>query len=239
MLRCWNVTALAAFGLLNLFAFWTGRQPVDAAKRIVGRACALLLGGNLLRYLVVYPAVYHIIKIPAEFSTMAYFLVPMILLSRHRKWDCWAAYSGLMAGFFYYMAMIFAGQTLYGKESVLNVSVSLLCHGCLYFCGLVTITTERCPRRAATGLMLGVVYIAARAALLRPLVLGRKQMLIYILMDAIPARILLPEELWAATLPIYYVLLECFLLWSISTFFKLSERQYQKFSALRLAAATV
>lgn len=231
-----NTTALLLFGLLTVFARRVSRRPVDAAGRIVRRACALLLVGNLLRYLVIYPAVYHIIKIPAEFSTMAYFLVPAILLSRHRNLDCWAAYSGLMAGFFYYMAMIFAGETLYGKETLLNVGISLFCHGCLYFCGLVTIATERCPRRAAVGLLLGVVYIAARAALLRPLVLGRKQMLIYILIDAIPARILFPDELWPTILPIYYILLECFLLWSISGFFRQNEKQYRKFSAQRLAA---
>ena len=125
------------------------------------------------------------------------------------------------------------------------VSVTLNTTALLLF-GLLTVFARRVSRRPvdaagrivrrACALLLGIVYIAARAALLRPLVLGRNQMLIYILIDAIPARILFPEELWPTILPIYYILLECFLLWSISGFFRQNEKQYRKFSAQRLAA---
>ena len=40
---------------------------------------------------------------PVEFSTVAYFAVPIILLMTKRRLHSWAAYSGLMAGFFYYI----------------------------------------------------------------------------------------------------------------------------------------
>lgn len=226
-----NWLAFGLFLLLNMAACWLCKQPGAMVRRVVRRICWLLLGGNLLRYLVIYPAFYHIIKIPAEFSTVAYFVVPIILLLPWRRLDVWAAYSGLMAGFFYYLAMILAGQALYGAETAVNVGISLACHGALYFCGFAVTATELCPRRTAAGLALGVGYVAARAALLRPLVLGRSQMLIYILMDAIPARLLFPEDCWPSVLPVYYVLIAAFLFGSISVFFRYNESQYRKFTA--------
>ena len=76
--------------------------------------CAVLLSGNLLRYGVIYPFVKGVVMLPVEFSTVAYFLVPAILLTSKRRLRSWAAYSGLMAGFFYYLAMIAAGGVIYG-----------------------------------------------------------------------------------------------------------------------------
>lgn len=47
--------------------------------------CAVLLSGNLLRYGIIYPFVKGVVMLPVEFSTVAYFLVPAILLTSKRR----------------------------------------------------------------------------------------------------------------------------------------------------------
>ena len=168
-----NVAALLLFALLNLLAERVGRWPLGWSQPLVRTLCRLLLYGNLLRYLVVYPFFDLQIRIPAEFSTVAYFAVPMILLAGRRTLTGWAAYSGLMAGFFYYLAMAAAGGAIYGDNALADTVISLFCHGTLYFVGRVTIATVRCQSAHMDRLLLcGVGYVALRAALLRPLVVG-------------------------------------------------------------------
>lgn len=234
MLRL-NAIALFLFVIINVLAYKLCWEQFPVRTRILRKVCILLLGGNLLRYLVIYPFFYHIIKIPAEFSTVAYFLVPTIFLARKQTLHSWAAYSGLTAGFFYYAAMILAGQTIYGADAPVDVCISLLCHGSLYFIGSVSICTERYPRKGWGMLFVGTCYVALRAAILRPLVLGRNRMLIYLLIDAAPARLIFPESAWSRILPVYYTLVFLFILLSIAGFYARNERQYQTFSALRPA----
>lgn len=230
-----NLIALLLFFAINVLAYRLCREQFPVCRRTVRIVCAVLLTGNLVRYLVVYPVFCHVIQIPAEFSTVAYFAVPVIVLSRERRLDSWAAYSALMAGFFYYAAMILAGQRIYGADAPADVCASLLRHGALYFIGSVSVSTEQQSRQSRGLLLFGVGYIAARAAILRPLVLGRRRMLIYILLDAIPVKLVFPEHEWSLVLPIYYGVLLAFILLSIAAFYAHSTRQYRRFSALRSA----
>ncbi len=85
---------------------------------------------------------------------MAYFAAPALLLRRKPRLRSWAAYSGLMAGFFYYMAMILAVDP-YAADAPLEVLDSLLCHGTLYFCGFVVVRTESFRPEEASRLGLG------------------------------------------------------------------------------------
>ncbi len=228
-----NAVALVLFGCINMLAYRLCRCPEGKRKKAVYVLCALLLGGNLLRYGVIYPFVEGVIKIPAEFSTVAYFVVPLILLTGWERLNCWAAYSGLMTGFFYYMAMISVGGLLYGEYPPVDVYISLFCHGTLYFCGFITIASHAYRQNEMPKLLVGVGYVALRAALLRPWVQGSRGMLIYILLDALPVRGLLPERVWPAALPVYYGLLVLFLVVTARGFFQCSRRQYRKFDALR------
>ena len=226
-----NAVALVFFGCINVLAYRLCKRPTEQRRRVVTALCAALLGGNLLRYGVLYPFVQGTVVLPVEFSTVAYFAVPSILLTRRKGLYSWAAYSGLMAGFFYYMAMIAAGGMIYGENPPLGTFISLLCHGTIYFCGFVTIGTERCRAGDAPKLALGVAMVAIRAALLRPFVAGSDGLLIYILMDAAAVRRILPQGLWTAALPVYYAALVVFVLLTIRGFFRRSQKQYGKFSA--------
>ena len=226
-----NAVALVFFGCINVLAYQLCKRPEAQRRRIVLVLCAVLLGGNVLRYSVVYPFVLGVVKLPVEFSTVAYFAVPMILLTSRRRLHSWAAYSGLMAGFFYYMAMIAVGGTIYGGNAPLDVYISMFCHGTIYFCGFVTIGTELCSAADAPKLALGVALVGVRAALLRPFVAGSERLLIYILLDAAAIRQLLPQSTWAVALPVYYAALAAFVLLTIRGFFRRNDAQYRKFSA--------
>ena len=140
-----------------------------------------------------------------------------------------------MAGFFYYMAMIAAGGMIYGQNPPLDIYISMFCHGSIYFCGFVTIGTEVCSAKDAPKLALGVAWVAVRAAILRPYVVGSNRLLIYILLDAVVVKRILPESSWTVALPIYYLAVAAFVLLTIRSFFRRNQKQYQKFSAPQAA----
>ena len=105
----------------------------------------------------------------------------------------------------------------------------------MYFCGFVTISTEECRAKDAPKLALEVEWVAVRAAILRPYVVGSSRLLIYILLDAIAVKQVLPESTWAVALPVYYIAVAAFVLLTIRGFFRRNQRQYRKFSALQTA----
>ena len=230
-----NAVALVFFGCINVAACQLCKCSEDRRRRVVFILCAVLLGGNLLRYGVVYPFIKGVVRLPVEFSTVAYFAVPSILLTSRRRLHSWAAYSGLMAGFFYYMAMIAAGGVIYGTNPPLDIYISLFCHGTIYFCGFVTVGTELCSAKDAPKLALGVALVAVRAVLLRPWVQGSEGLLIYILLDGAAVKQLLPQSVWTFALPVYYLALAAFVLLTIRGFFRRNQKQYRRFSAAQAA----
>ena len=111
----------------------------------------------------------------------------------------------------------------------------MFCHGAVYFCGFVTICTEVCSAHDAPKLAIGVALVAVRAAILRPFVAGSDRLLIYILLDAVAVRRILPQHTWTVALPAYYFVIVAFVLLTIRGFFRRNQRQYRKFAALRAA----
>ena len=231
-----NAVALVFFGCINVMAYQLCKCPEGTRRKFVLRLCAVLLALNLVRYGIIYPFVQGAVMVPVEFSTVAYFVVPIILLTSEKRLHSWAAYSGLMAGFFYYMAMIAAGGMIYGQNPPLDIYISMFCHGSIYFCGFVTIGTEECRAKDAPKLALGVVWVAVRAALLRPFVTDTSRLLIYILLDAAAVKWAFPERAWAVAVPVYYVAVTAFVLLTIRGFFRRNQKQYHKFSAVTAAA---
>lgn len=227
-----NAVALVFFVCINVLAYHLCKCPESKQKKAVSVLCKVLLFGNLLRYCVVYPLIQGVVVLPVEFSTVAYFIVPVILLQSKNQLHSWAAYSGLMAGFFYYMAMVIAGGPLYATEPPVDVYLSMFCHGTIYFCGFVTIATEVYSKKDAPKLALGVALVAVRAAVLRPFVVGSNRLLIYILLDAVVVRQLFPQSVWTFTLPAYYIAIPAFVLMTIRGFFRRNQKLYRTFSAV-------
>lgn len=225
-----NAVAFVFFISINLFAYQLCKYSEASRKRVLSALCVTLLFNNIIRYAVVYPLIGGAMRIPVEFSTVAYFAVPMILLTARKNARSWAAYSGLMAGFFYYIAMVAAGGPLYNTYPPHNIYLSMFCHGTLYICGFITVGTEAYNAKDVPKLVFGVVLVAVRAILLRPIVKGSERLLIYILLDGVCVKQLLPQNTWNVAMPIYYVAVASLVFVTIKGFFKINRKQYRKFS---------
>lgn len=226
-----NAVALVFFGCINVSAYQLCKCSELRRRKVVHTLCMILLFGNLLRYCIVYPIIKGVLMLPVEFSTIAYFAVPSILLVSKKRLHSWAAYSGLMAGFFYYIAMIVAGGMLYGTESPIGIYLSMFCHGAIYFCGFVIIGTEVFNAKDAPKLAMGVGLVVAHAAILRPFIDESNRLLIYFLLEADAIKLLLPQSMWTYALPVYYLAAVAFVLLTIRGFFRRNHMQYRKFSA--------
>lgn len=225
-----NALALAFFLGINILAYQLCKCSRHIRTCALRTLCTLLLLGNIFLYTTAYPLIKGEIRLPVEFSTVSYFVVPSILLLNQRQSRSWAAYSGLMAGFFYYLTMIVLGGRIYGSYPPHEVYISLLCHGTLYICGLVTIGTQPCPAKDGYKLVLGTACIGLHAILLRPYVTNAKSLFIYKLLDGDLVRLFLPAESWPVILPIYYAVTALLVLITIKGFFKSSRKQYEKYA---------
>ncbi len=226
-----NAFALVLFGAINVLSVQLCKRPSPARKRVLNTLCFILFFGNILRY-ALSPLLGRGLKIPVEFSAVAYFVVPVILFSARKKSQSWAAYSGLMAGFFYYMTMILAGGPIYNEYPPYDVYISMFCHGTLYLCGMVVIGTEKCSPKDGYKLVLGVALVAARALVLRPFAEGSGRLFIYELLDAVYVKRLFPPESWCAAVPLYYIVMSALILLSVVVFFRINKMRCKKYSAL-------
>lgn len=223
-----NMFALLMFAAINRFASTLAKTKPAARDKTLRVLCILLLAFNLVSY-GLPPVLGQGVKLPVEFSSLAYFAVPAILLSGRKKLQSWAAYSGLMAGFFYYLTMIAAGGSIYNAYPPPEVYGSLGCHGILYLCGLVTIRTCEFERKDSCRLFAGVGYVALQAHLLRPLG-GAGRLFIYELMDGVYVKQLLPPAIWGTALPVYYIAAVLLAILSIRAFFSLNHAQCRKYA---------
>lgn len=231
-----NAFSIIIFAIFNVSAVQLCKCEEKTRLKLMRVLCVSLLGLNVFRY-ALSPILGNGIKVPVEFSAVAYFSVPVMLLTGRKGSWSWAAYSGLMAGFFYYMTMLVSGGKIYNDYPPYSIYISMFCHGSLYLCGLVTIGTQPCSSKDGYKLMLGLGFVAARAIVLRPLAYGTERLFIYELIDAAWIKQLLSQELWGVAIPIYYAVMLGLLLVTVRGFFSLSQSQYNRFSKQRQLAA--
>ncbi len=224
-----NAFAFIVFAAVNVLAVQLCKCTDRTRAKVIRILCLTLLSFNIGRYSL-SPLIGNGIKIPVEFSTVAYFAVPTILLTARKKLQSWAAYSGLMAGFFYYMTMIASGGPIYNTYPHYDIYLSMFCHGTLYLCGFVTIGTQRCSSKDGYKLLGGIVYVAINALAFRPLVEGTERLFVYELIDGVYVRQLLPQDIWHLAVPAYYIVLTCLILLTVRGFFRLNRSMYKKFA---------
>ena len=85
-----NAVALVCFGCIHVLACQLCKYREDKRKKVIFALCTVLLFCNLLRYGIVYPLIQGVVVPPVEFSTVAYFAVPTILLSSKKRLHSWA-----------------------------------------------------------------------------------------------------------------------------------------------------
>ncbi len=227
-----NAFSIIVFAIVNVAAMQLCKCEDETRLKLMRALCMLLLGLNVFKY-ALSPILGNGIKIPVEFSALAYFSVPAILLSRRRGAWSWAAYSGLMAGFFYYMTMLVSGGRIYNDNPPYSIYISMFCHGSLYLCGFVTVGTQPCSPRDGYKLVLGMAFVALRAVVLRPLAYGSERLFIYELIDAAWVKRLFAQELWSVAVPVYYTVMLGLFAVTVCGFFSLSRSQYNRFSKQR------
>lgn len=180
--------------LLNLYAFilliaivfasfTVHKRGFYSCNKAIYTVCMLLILFNIFRYLY-FPISGKGFHLPVEYSAVAYFSVPVIVLFKINKLLCWAAYSGIIAGFFYYGAMVFAGGSIFGHYPLFIVLASMLCHGALMFCGTILLLNRKFSQKDTQLLMLGNAFVFLWALLLRPFACRDERYFIYLLLDA-------------------------------------------------------
>ena len=222
-----NMFAILSFTAINIFAAYLCRCDGEKRKWLLRKICIVLVFFNLCRY-TLSPILGFGLKVPVEFSTVSYFAVPIIFLTESKWLRSWAAYSGIMAGFFYYLTMIVAGGSIYADYPPYDTYISLCCHGTLYLCGLVSLKTDRFKSFDCYKLFCGVGLIALNAHLFRPIADNGTRLFIYELMDGIYVRRILPDALQIYLSILNIALVSGFVLLTVNLFFRLNRSQLKK-----------
>ena len=162
-----NGFAFICFSAVNIIAVYLCRLSYHKRRLVLSMLSLLLLS---VRLLFLFQDREVLQRIPVEFSAVAYFAVPLIILSGSRKLLPWASYSGLIAGFFYYATMIIAGGKIYAEYSVNEIYLSLFSHGVLFICGFSLAATEHFEKRNVFPFPLYCAAIGTHAVLWRPFV---------------------------------------------------------------------
>jgi hypothetical protein len=221
-----NVFSLLAFAAINLCAAKLCKCDERVRNNCLRLLCFALLAVTLCQYAPLSVLLTGDVNLPVEFSAVASLSVSVILLTGFKKGRVWAAYSGLMAGFFYYAAMITAGGEIYAAYRPHEIYVSLFCHGTMYLCGLVSLKTGKFSPSEFYKLFGGVGFVLVNALLLKPYTDSGARIFIYEILDGRYMRALFPG---ADMAPVYYVVMTGLLVLSVILFFKLNKAQYERF----------
>ena len=210
-----TATAEAAVILLAFRRFLT----LDLKKKnlILNLISAALLSFNIYRY-ISRSIEAGFTRIPVEFSSVAYFLVPLIVLLKIPLLRVWAAYSALLAGSGYFVSIVLLGDRVYSNYKTVSIVTALLCHGALLLIGLLLISEKRFSPYSGWIIAAGLIYITLRTMLLRARFSGGGGIFIYAVIYA-----LRPVKIFGAGIqPVYYLSLICLLILSFNLFYRLN-----------------
>lgn len=202
-----NLLSSIVLVLLVFYVLFMIKQPKHVRDRILKIQLVPILVYNIILSFVFWG------KIPVEFSTINYFIVPIIVLFGIKKLDVWAVYAAMMAGFFYYFSMIIDGNGIYGDYPPYTVYASIYNHGAFLSFAFIKLATERFERNQRFILWGGLLLCIAWALVLRPFVnpaLQPGRIFIYEILLAYLVRYTLPATIpWGY--PLYYIGLFLFL----------------------------
>ncbi|MBQ3760689.1 MAG: hypothetical protein II875_01610 [Clostridia bacterium] len=213
-----NAMSLVVFSALNLLVHGLGRCREERAKGLLKVLWIVLLFGNLIRYVFVYPVIVGEVHIPIEYSTVAYFLVPAMMLWNKKGHVVWPALYGLIAGLLYFLTMIAAANRLYADAPPYDVYISYFCHGTLYVNGLLVLRKNRVSDRDRAKTMLCLLIVSVRSLLLKKYAIDADELFIYDVLLGNVIRMVLPKSSWSFTVPLYYVALNALILLTLRGF---------------------
>ncbi len=184
---------------------------------ITGVLCLFLLSLNILKY-AAQSFLAGSLSIPVEFSAVAYFAVPIIILFRIGFLRVWAVYSSLLAGSGYFFAFALFGDKIYKNYPLDKILVALLCHGILLFIGLSQISFKRFSAYSGWVLTIGLCICVFHALNMSNFAVNLRGVFMYELIFGFAAVDLFGEMI----LPLYYFLVFAVFSFSLGLFYKLN-----------------
>lgn len=174
-----NVFALIVVIGILYFVFLLVKEDKHIQRKAIVIISLLMLLINGIK-LLLEPSL-----IPVEFSTIAYYVVPVIMLLNVKFLEIWAVYSAVMAGLFYYITVMVTGGNTYELYSHANIYISLYCHGSLLFLGLLKLTTIKYNIRYSFILVVGNLLVLIWALYIRQEIVVTERIFIYELIDGV------------------------------------------------------
>ena len=220
-----NGMSLVVFVGLNFFVFQLNKCSEKVVFRVLKTLWALLFLGNLFRYVYAYPCLVGEMHLPIEYSTVAYFLVPLMMFLNYKNCRVWASVYGLICGLMYFLTMIVASHNLYADTPPYDTYISYFCHGTLYVNGLIMLVRLKITDRDWANTMLCLLIVSARALLLRRFAVDADELFIYDVLFGNVIRMITPEKIWFITVPIYYAALALLIVLSLKGFFPKKEKK--------------
>ena len=192
------------------------RKPVKVRDTFLKLQLLIVLLYNI-GIIIIFPY-----KVPVEFSTLSYFLVPIIVLFNIKDLRIWAVYTALLSGGIYYVSMILYGTTLYGHFPVYSVITSLFNHGSLLAYALVSLGNNEFKISESRIIRYGLLLNAAWALAIRQIVLHPGRIFIYEILDGWLVTTFFPNMLYVSY-PVYYICLVYILYSSPKLIFNLNK----------------
>ena len=214
----------AAEAVIILFTFRRLLHLNEKQKNIIlNIISAFLLCFNIFRY-AIQSFKTGVMRIPVDFSSVSYFLLPAIVLMRLSALRVWAAYSGVLAGSGYFLFMSIFGDIAYVGYNPSSIVFALLCHGALLICGLLIISEKEFSPFTGWIITIGLIGISLHAFLLRDHFSGGKGIFIYELLFAFRPISFLGRGI----IPFYYLLLFALVIISFNLFYRLNVKLAKK-----------
>lgn len=195
----------------------------EQKRRITNFLCLTLLIFNLLKYFY-QSLMLARLSIPVEFSAIAYFAVPVIILFKISFLRVWAVYSSLLAGSGYFLVFSLFGDKIYQNYSADKIVAALFCHGILLFIGLSQISLKRFSSYSGWVLALGLCFCVFHAFNMSSIAGSLRGVFMYELIFGFAVVDLFGKMI----LPFYYFLIFLVFSLSLSAFYKLNSHFAKK-----------
>lgn len=187
-------------------------------SKITDALCFALLLLNILKYLGQSFTLGRV-SLPVEFSAIAYFAVPIIMLLRVSFLRVWAVYSSLLAGSGYFFTFTLFGDMIYKNYSTDKIITAMFCHGILLFIGLSQISFKKFSRYTGWILTLGLCMCVTYSFYMSNFAPKLRGVFMYELIFGFAA----VDVFGKTILPLYYLLVVTLFSLSLIIFYKLNE----------------
>ena len=141
------------------------------------------------------------------------FVLLMVVSMALITWHLMISIVIITSGFFYYVSMVLAGDTMYGDFPIYSYSTSLFNHGTLIIYSLIVAKDIKFKSKEIHIIHIGLLLTMIYALLMRPIITHPGRIFIYMILDAelVKAYFLNIKHIMY---PVYYILFGLYLYFS-------------------------